>query len=218
MFGVTPPRPPQLRARLATHRRVEASAVPGRRNDRRAGVLVPIVWDPDPVVIVTLRPASLRRHGGEVCFPGGRPEPGDADLWETAVREAREELSIVATERLGRLSSIPLYTSEFRLEPFVARVDASGLRPDPAEVAAVYRLDPRDVFERAELEGIAYEHDGVRALSPLFELTDGTLMFGATAHSYWELLEVMAPLYRATLPGLVESDLSWPDVLGGRAR
>ncbi len=211
---MTLPRPADVAARLVAHRRLDLPAVPGRRNDHLTGVLVPIVWDPAPTIIATLRPRTLRNHGGEVCFPGGRAEPDDADLWATAVREAREELGLHTLERLGRLSSMPLYTSDYRIEPFVGVAAPGALTPDPAEVEAVFHLDPVGVYARETVEGIPYEFQGVRRLSPTFLLGDGVLMFGATAHIYWELLEVMAPLYGASMPQVVESALTWSDLLG----
>jgi len=201
-----------LRNALAVHVRRDMLALPGRRNDRRSGVLVPIVWSPRPTVLVTLRPRHLARHGGEVCFPGGRPEPGDADLWATAVREAEEELGITGAEPLGRLSSIPLYTSDYRLDPFVAAIPDVPLTPDPGEVAAVYRLDLPEVLARPRVEGIAYAFEGREHLAPYFDLAPGVVLFGATAIAFWELVLAVAPAFGATPPPVVPGRYRWSDL------
>lgn len=201
-----------VRAALAAHRPIEVPALPGRRNDRPAGILVPLAWDPDPVVLLTLRGAHLRRHAGEVSFPGGRPDPQDRSLEATALREAREELGIEGAEVLGRLSSMPLYTSEFRLVPFVAAVPAVEPRPDPAEVAAVLRLRVAEVLALPRLEAIPYTLEGREHLSPVFYVGRHAV-YGGTAHTLLELLEVLAPLFGAGVPPLVPSGLQWHEVM-----
>lgn len=201
-----------IRKALESHVRRDIAALPGRRNDRHSGVLVPVVWSPGPTVIVTLRPRHLSRHAGEVCFPGGRPEPGDADLWATAVREAHEELGITGAEPLGRLSSIPLYTSEYRLEPFVAAVADVPLTPEPGEVAGVFRIAIAEVLARPSIEGIAYTFEGREHLAPYFELAPGVVLFGATAMAFWELVVVVAPTFGATPPPLVPGRYRWSDL------
>ena len=119
---------PSLAALLAAHPRIDVPALPGRRNHLHAGVLVPLRFvDGDLEVVLTERVATLRHHGGEVSFPGGKPDPEDRDLEHTALREAEEEIGLRGARVLGRLSSIPLYTSDFRLEPFVALVPADAV-------------------------------------------------------------------------------------------
>lgn len=206
------PSPREFEAALARHPQVEFPALPGRANHLRSGVLVPLVWTPDPVCIVTVRAATLRQHAGEVCFPGGRPDPGDAGLRETALREAQEELAIVGARVLGALSSVPVYTSDHRLHPFVAEIPETPLHPNPAEVAEVLRVSLREVLERAVVDAIPWEAGDLSGLSPVFELGVHR-MFGATAHSFYELLCLAAPLFELDPPPLRPGRWRWSDLL-----
>jgi 8-oxo-dGTP pyrophosphatase MutT (NUDIX family) len=207
------PTPARVAEALSRHPWRDLPPLPGRTNHLPAGVLIPLVWDPEPVAIVTLRASGLRRHAGEVSFPGGRPEPTDPDLEATALREAREEMGIDQARILGRLSSMPLYTSDFRLVPFVAEIPAGPLRPDPGEVARVMRIPLREVLEQPYLDGIAYEWEGRIDHSPVF-VPGGHPMFGATAHTFYELLQVLAPLFGVRVPPLRGGRFTWEDFLG----
>lgn len=59
-----------------------------------AGVLVAITDEAEPQVILTLRSSDMPTHQGEVAFPGGKQEQHDADIIETALREAHEEVGL----------------------------------------------------------------------------------------------------------------------------
>lgn len=115
-----------------------------------AAVLVGVVDRPDPSVILTLRPDTMRRHPGQVSFPGGRIDPGDADAVAAALREAEEEIGLPpsAVDVIGTADSYRTVTG-FEVTPVIGIV-APGLtlKPHPGEVAAVfeaplhYLLDP----------------------------------------------------------------------------
>lgn len=203
--------PEDLRAALGAHTPIEHAPLPGRTNHLRAGVLAPLVWRPEPIAILTLRPPHLR-HGGEVSFPGGKPEPQDLDLVDTALREAREELGISGAQVLGRLSSIPLFTSDFRIEPWVAAVPDAPLRPSPDEVAEVIEQPLRALLEAPSVDAVPYTLDGQEHLSPVF-FPGGHVLYGATAHALFELLEVAAPLFGLPVPPLVPGRLGWGDLM-----
>lgn len=202
-----------LRAALQAHTTQEHGALPGRTNHRRAGVLVPLCDAPEPHLILMLRAAHIR-HGGEVSFPGGRPEPEDADLQATALREAQEELGITEVQVLGRLSSTPLFTSEFRLEPVVGRVAGGPLSPDPGEVARPLRLPLARIFDGSAVDGLGFEWEGRQRISPLFLIED-QVCFGATAIVLAECMRVLAPLMGQSLPRVSAGDWVW-DMAAGR--
>jgi 8-oxo-dGTP pyrophosphatase MutT (NUDIX family) len=201
----------ELREALARHPLLQIPALPGRRNDLLAGVLVPLVLDGEPEAILTLRAAGLARHPGEVCFPGGKLDAGDADLRAAALREAREELGIAQAEILGQLAAMPLYTSDFRLVPYVAAIPAGPLQPAAAEVAAVLRLPLLAVLEQPEIEGLPFVWNGVELLSPVF-FPEGRPMFGATAHTFYELLAVVGGVLGRRVPRVVRSALTWSEL------
>lgn len=125
-----------------------------------AAVLVGLVPREEGLqVVLTRRTDRLRNHGGQVSFPGGRTEPGDADVRAAAIREAGEEIGLDEAQirPLGYLDPLATITG-FRVTPLVALIAADyQARPDPGEVAEVFEvplallLDP-DRLERRELE------------------------------------------------------------------
>jgi 8-oxo-dGTP pyrophosphatase MutT (NUDIX family) len=206
------PTPDEVQAALDAFTTRDMPALPGRTNHNRTGVLVPLIWDEGVTCIATVRASTLREHAGEVCFPGGRPDAADNNLEQTALREAHEELGMSGARVLGALSSIPLYTSDYRLVPYVAEVPPMPLAINEAEVAKVLRIAVDEVLSQPYVEAIPWVHEGATSLSPVFEL-DGAVMFGATAHTFYELLIVVAPLFDVALPPLKPGRFTWTDVI-----
>ncbi len=107
-----------------------------------ASVLVAIVLGPEPGVLLTRRHAALRRHAGQVSFPGGRRDPGDRDAEAAALREAWEEIALPpdTVELLGRLPDQATGTG-FLITPVLGLVERlPPLRAAPLEVDAIFRL------------------------------------------------------------------------------
>ena len=108
-----------------------------------AAVLVPAVDDPDGAkVILTQRTAKLRKHSGQVAFPGGGIDESDVSPEEAALREAREEIGLAPdfVETVGRL---PQYLSGtgFRIIPVLSVVRRGFvIKPNPDEVDAVFEV------------------------------------------------------------------------------
>ena len=118
-----------------------AGLLPAQLRIAQAAVLVPLLPRADGMrVLLTRRTDALRHHAGQVSFPGGRIEAGDADAIAAALREADEEIGLRAAQAqpLGFLD--PLATiSGFRVLPVVARIDpAFAPVPDPSEVSDVF--------------------------------------------------------------------------------
>lgn len=118
-----------------------AIAIHGRTD---AAVLVPLYLDNDEIhVVFTKRRDDLRRHAGEISFPGGRREPDESDLRATALREAHEEIGLPAdaVEIVGALQPTPTIATGYAVYPFVGLIDAGrDWIPSAAEVAAVIEL------------------------------------------------------------------------------
>jgi 8-oxo-dGTP pyrophosphatase MutT (NUDIX family) len=108
---------------------------------RPAAVLVPVIDRAQPTVLLTLRTAALPSHAGQIAFPGGKIESGDATPLAAALREAQEEVGLEGSlvEPIGYLD-LYLTFSGFRILPAVARVD-------PAFKATLNRTEVDDAFE-----------------------------------------------------------------------
>jgi 8-oxo-dGTP pyrophosphatase MutT (NUDIX family) len=128
---------------------------PGVRPLRPASVLVPLVERAGRVnLILTRRAALLKHHPGQVAFPGGKQEPGDATPLDAALREAHEEIALRPdqVEVLGRLDLHETVT-DFTVAPFVGLVDpAFRPLPDRAEVAEVFEVPLAFALHPANLQ------------------------------------------------------------------
>jgi 8-oxo-dGTP pyrophosphatase MutT (NUDIX family) len=108
----------------------------------RAGVLVPLVPGPNGVeILLTRRTDTVLTHKGQISFPGGQQEKGDADIVETALREAYEEVGLEPSrvEVLGELDDVFTAVSGFVVTPVVGVMDGGldDLRPAPMEVKSL---------------------------------------------------------------------------------
>ncbi len=155
-----------------------------------AAVLLPMYGWPDrPGLVFTERRSDLRRHAGEISFPGGRQDEPDEDLRSTALREAQEEIGLdpAQVELVGALPPIGTYVTSYKVHPFVGLIpEELPLRPNPAEVETVLS------FELEKLRG-AYAmrrlvRRGVPVRTPTFEV-DGHMIWGATGRILRDLLE-----------------------------
>lgn len=107
---------------------------------RLAAVLAAIYDGPEGPTLLLIRRSMTTNHPGQVGFPGGRPEPEDSGLRDTALREAREELGIDPADVtiVGALPVVETTVSNFAIHPFVGRLRARpAVRMQVGEVAAV---------------------------------------------------------------------------------
>jgi 8-oxo-dGTP pyrophosphatase MutT (NUDIX family) len=118
------PRPVPLPDDLADRLDDPAGALPDPQELRWAAVIGLLLrdaeGDPDPRLLLIERSPTLAIHAGQLAFPGGKHEPDDASLLDTALREATEEVDLPAAETtvLGRLSPVPT-PSGYMIMPFI---------------------------------------------------------------------------------------------------
>lgn len=175
-----------------------------------AAVLVALFEEADETrVLLTRRAAHLRAHRGEVSFPGGRLDPGEAPE-DGARREAHEEIGLdpSSVTLLGRLSPLTTFASASRITPVVGTLAARPrLAPNPAEVEHGFDVALADLL----VEGVFREERWLRRDRPapvhvrthlgpdgsfpvwFFELP-GDTVWGATARILVELLGVVLGL------------------------
>ena len=116
-----------------------------------AAVLVPIVMGPEPSLLLTRRTAHLKKHAGQISFPGGRIEPEDADAWHAALREAFEEIGL-RPELVEFAGYLPdhIVISGFRVTPVVGFVKPEyQLRIATAEVHDVFEVPLDFILDEA---------------------------------------------------------------------
>lgn len=184
--------PAELRDLLLTAEDAAGMDAPGTTD---AAVLVPLYLQDDALVaVLTERRADLRRHAGEISFPGGRQDHPDEDLRRTALREAEEEIGLdpEAVELVGALPPVGTFVTSYRIFPFVGLTPAGrAWRPQATEVEQVLELSLADLARGYESRRLIRK--GVPIRTPTY--TVGThLVWGATARILQQLLERLAPL------------------------
>lgn len=156
-----------------------------------AAVLVPVYErEGVPHVLMTRRREDLRLHPGQISFPGGRIETGDADARAAALREAEEEVGLRAShvEVLGRLSETLVVLTGFRLTPWVGVVPYPyPYVAQPEEVAGLVELSVHDLLAPGNHRIGTREAYGMVHEVHTYEV-GGNVVWGASARILHELL------------------------------
>lgn len=199
----TPIGPPAGRGDRAV---AESLGMPGMPPARPAAVLVPICHGRgsggggEPAVLMIRKRAGLRVHAGEISFPGGKPEPCDGDLLDTALRETREEINLAVARRqvVGQLDPVSTAGTGFVILPFVAAVGGGppgSLRAARGEVDEIIEFPLERLLGTASPDADpAHRAAGSGALS--FSL-GGRTVWGASAR----ILVQVARRLGAPMPG-----------------
>jgi 8-oxo-dGTP pyrophosphatase MutT (NUDIX family) len=175
---------------LLTPEEAAAMDAPGTKD---AAVLVALHGNPLTAVF-TERRADMRRHAGEISFPGGRQDEPAEDLRETALREAEEEIGLPrSTVTLqGALPPVGTFVTGYRVFPFVATIERPAqLHPAEAEVARILEFSLPELVAGHEMKRLIRK--GVPIKMPTYTV-DGHLIWGATARIVQDLLERLAPI------------------------
>ena len=167
-----------------------AGAGAPRPPETPAAVLVPLFLDEASTthLVLTRRRADLRRHAGEISFPGGRRDGEDASLMETALREAEEEIGLprAQVQMIGELPATSTFATNYVIHPFVASIPpGTAWTLSPREVDAVIELPLPQLREgrtTAQLtrRGITFQTDAY--------VVDEHFIWGATARIIEDLL------------------------------
>jgi 8-oxo-dGTP pyrophosphatase MutT (NUDIX family) len=162
------------------------------RTLRPAAVLLGLREGAEPRLVLTVRTAHLQAHGGQVAFPGGGRDPGDADAIATALRESEEEIGLdpAAVTPLGFLDCFETI-SGFCITPVVARIaERALLVPAPDEVAEVFEVPLAFLLEPGNVRHYVMEYRGRQR--PMVEFVHGEhRIWGATAAMLLDLLQRM---------------------------
>ena len=184
---------PDLREALRSELAIRERKILPPRERGRAAVLIALFEREDETHVWLLRrPDAMRRHAGQVAFPGGKSEPEDPSLRETALREALEELSILpdSVDVLGCIDDYVTITG-YTVTPFVGWVPADlRVEPNPEEVSRAFSA-PLSIF----FEGAVPAIDRARDMIPRFSIThDGERVWGATATMARSLARIVRDL------------------------
>jgi 8-oxo-dGTP pyrophosphatase MutT (NUDIX family) len=182
----------ELRKLLLTPEQAAAMDAPGKVD---AAVLVPLFErDGEPVAVFTERRADLRRHAGEISFPGGRQEEPDEDLRMTALRETQEEIGLAPADVqvAGALPPVGTFVTGYRVYPFVGLIEPQrAWAAQESEVAQVLELSLSDLLRGHEMKRLVRR--GIPVRTPTYTVGDH-LVWGATARILQELLKRLAPV------------------------
>ncbi|HWK27668.1 MAG TPA: CoA pyrophosphatase [Solirubrobacter sp.] len=152
-----------------------------------SAVLVPLVpAEHGLYTVFTRRREDLRRHPGEISFPGGRRDEGET-LVETALREAHEEIGLApaAVDVLGALAPVGTFVTNYAIYPFVGLIAPQPWAVHEAEVAEVLELGLDELVAGHSLQRLVRR--GMAFKSDVYEVA-GHTVWGATARILADLL------------------------------
>ncbi len=152
-----------------------------------AAVVIPIVRYDDPALVFVKRAEHLRRNPGQIAFPGGIVDPGDADERAAALREFEEEIGVARTRVtvIDRLDDVVTLALSVTVSPYLGIIDPPFVpAADPRETAAVYEIPLRALYAHGALHrGIErVDYDGATHDVPSWLFDHGDVhVWGATA-------------------------------------
>jgi 8-oxo-dGTP pyrophosphatase MutT (NUDIX family) len=143
--------------------------------------------------VFTKRRDDLRRHPGEISFPGGRRDPEDPDLTATALREAHEEIGLPpdAVEIVGALPPTPTFVTNYAVYPFVGLIEP-GFAWEVADAEVAYVLELPLEAVRAAHAVRRLVRRGVPFKTDTYQVGDH-LIWGATGRMVSDLLARLRP-------------------------
>ncbi len=145
------------------------------------------------------RPVYNGTHSGQIAFPGGKMEPEDDTLKETALREAWEEVGVIQedVQILSELSQVYIPPSNFLVNPYIGFCDyRPKFKPQPSEVAAILEVPVHDLLneDNVKQKKMKMSANGMVLNTPYFELSN-QVVWGATAIMLAELKVIVKRIF-----------------------
>jgi 8-oxo-dGTP pyrophosphatase MutT (NUDIX family) len=173
--------------------RPEEAEVLSAPGGTEAAVLLALYGYPEaPGLVFTKRRIDLRRHPGEISFPGGQRDHADEPLATTALREAEEEVGLDPgeVELAGALPPVGTFVTGYKVHPFVGLIaEGLPLRPNPDEVAEILLFDLEELRGGFAMRRLIRR--GVPIKTPTYEVGEH-MIWGATARILGDLLARLA--------------------------
>ena len=146
---------------------------------RLASILV-VIYGDEPIVVMTEKPKHMKFHAGEISFPGGKLDPEDSNLLETALRETSEELGLTITveQVIGQLEPVVTLNSGFLILPFVSVVKEIPTLSSNAEVEKILHI-PLESFLKTQAKDADPSHNLIQEMYT-FEYQN-QIVWGASA-------------------------------------
>lgn len=160
---------------------------------RQAAVLIPIVCREQPTILLTRRSDHLRKHAGQVAFPGGATDASDPSAVFTALREAQEEVAIPPSmvRVLGQLEPVDSSTG-FRVTPIVGLIPVDvPLHPNEDEVAELFEIPLHEALNFSRYHPLDIQRKGNK-LRVYFSWYEEQFVWGMTAKIILNLAQQIA--------------------------
>ncbi|WP_369788485.1 CoA pyrophosphatase [Rouxiella sp. WC2420] len=160
---------------------------------RQAAVLIPIVCREQPTILLTRRSDRLRKHAGQVAFPGGATDASDPSAVFTALREAHEEVAIppAMVRVLGQLNPVDS-SSGFRVTPVVGLIPVdTPLHPNEDEVAELFEIPLQEALNFSRYHPLEIHRKGI-SRRVYFSWYEEQFVWGMTAGIILQLAQQIA--------------------------
>ena len=152
-------------------------------------------------ILAIRRTEDGHAHSGQISFPGGKHEPEDQSMLQTALRETYEEIGIDATHInvLGALSPVYIVVSNFNVFPYVGYLQSTeAININPDEVHAILEIPLKELFHetaKIKTEVVSPAYPDIKRVVNAYQVQEGAIIWGATAIMLAELeLILEAPL------------------------
>ncbi len=180
--------------KMAPSNRSSAHTIFNKNKLRNSGVLLMLYLKNGKLHIpFILRPIYNGAHSGQIGLPGGKAEPFDANMQETAIRETYEEIGITKNkiDILGALTPLFIPHSNFNVFPFVGYCKQEPFfSPDPIEVAKIIEAPLKHLIKPSTIQTFENTIHGEHIIAPYFNVNDHQI-WGATAMIISEFKELL---------------------------